>query len=94
MHWCMQTLLDPRCVQTDLTHVNILAELYAEAGQWLKVLDLIRDAEQRQMGEDGEAIPVDLQVGARTTHWASRHCSFPRLPLPPCRSRQGQRLRT
>ncbi|GAB4822338.1 hypothetical protein N2152v2_009384 [Parachlorella kessleri] len=57
--------------QTDLTHVNILAELYGEAGRWDAVLDLIQRAEQDLCGEGEEeeeesagGLPVDLQVKA------------------------------
>jgi Tetratricopeptide repeat len=46
--------------QTDLTHVNILAELFMERGGFLKALDLIRRVAQTLCAASG--LPVDLQV--------------------------------
>ena len=45
---------------TDLTHVNILAELYMEAGRYGDTLGLIA----RARGEHchGEGLPIDLTV--------------------------------
>ncbi len=49
-------------LQTDLTHVNILAELYCEAGQWAPALAICQRAERELLAPD-EQLPVDLKVG-------------------------------
>ncbi|PRW60262.1 general transcription factor 3C polypeptide 3 isoform X1 [Chlorella sorokiniana] len=53
--------------QTDLTHVNILAELYCEAGQWAPALAICQRAERELLGPD-EQLPVDLKVKAGAAH--------------------------
>ncbi len=45
----------------DLTHVNILAELYMEAGRFAEAAALISQAEAR-LGAGAGALPVDLTV--------------------------------
>lgn len=47
--------------EADLTHINILAELYMEAGKFASAADLIRRAEDRLCAGPG-ALPVDLMV--------------------------------
>ena len=47
--------------EADLTHINILAELYMEAGKFASAADLIRRAEGRLCAGPG-ALPVDLMV--------------------------------
>lgn len=49
------------CLQTDLTHVNILAELYCEAGQWGPALAICQRAERELLAPD-EQLPVDLKA--------------------------------
>ncbi|KAI7842713.1 hypothetical protein COHA_003644 [Chlorella ohadii] len=53
--------------QTDLTHVNILAELYCEAGQWAPALAICQRAERELLAPD-EQLPVDLKVKAGAAH--------------------------
>lgn len=55
------TLLPCAAVQTDLTHVNILAELYCESGQWGPALAICQRAERELLGPD-EELPVDLRA--------------------------------
>ena len=47
---------------TDLTHINILAELLMDAGQHERAWGLIRRAEQLPCMQDG--VPIDLTVRA------------------------------
>lgn len=51
----------PPHAQTDLTHINILAELYCDAGQWRDALAAVQHAEAALLGP-GEELPVDLRV--------------------------------
>lgn len=44
----------------DLTHINILAELYMEASQWSLAVDNIQYADSQLCGQAG--LPVELQV--------------------------------
>lgn len=48
-------------LQTDLTHINILAELYCEAGEWGPALAICQRAEREMLGPD-EQLPVDLKA--------------------------------
>lgn len=45
---------------TDLTHINILAELYMDAGKHEQASSLLRQAEQLPCMQDG--VPIDLKV--------------------------------
>lgn len=56
-------LLLPRLrpLQIDLTHINILAELYCDAGDWREALGIVQRAERELLGED-EELPIDLRV--------------------------------
>ena len=59
---CMwvQNLLEEHPDSSDLTHVNILAELLIKAQQPQQVLDLINGAAAEMCGDGG--VPVELQV--------------------------------
>ena len=46
----------------DLTHINILAELYMEASEWSLAVDNIQYAHSQLCGQAG--LPVELQVSA------------------------------
>jgi hypothetical protein len=48
--------------QTDLTHINILAELYCDGGLWAEALAVVEGAERKLLGPD-EELPIDLTVG-------------------------------
>ncbi|EFN59685.1 hypothetical protein CHLNCDRAFT_133218 [Chlorella variabilis] len=50
---------------TDLTHINILAELYCDAGQWAAALATVQRAERELLAPD-EELPIDLRVKAGT----------------------------
>ena len=58
---------------TDLTHINILAELYMEAGLYEQANTLIRRAERLLLDNDdndggrGGALPLDLTIKAGET---------------------------
>ena len=53
---------------TDLTHINILAELFMDAGKYEQASNLIRQAERLPCMQDG--VPVDLRVStAAAPHW-------------------------
>ena len=45
---------------TDLTHINILAELFMDEGKHEQAINLIRHAEQLPCMRDGK--PIDLTV--------------------------------
>ncbi|KAL4427748.1 hypothetical protein ABPG75_001837 [Micractinium tetrahymenae] len=53
--------------QADLTHINILAELHCDGGQWEPVLNLITKAEEEMLGPD-EELPIDLRIKAGMAH--------------------------
>ena len=57
---CLEAYLREYPLSADLTHINILAELYMEAGRYAETVDLIRRA-QRELCPDG-SLPVDLAV--------------------------------
>ncbi|PSC75147.1 general transcription factor 3C polypeptide 3 isoform X1 [Micractinium conductrix] len=63
----LQTHINSYPGQTDLTHVNILAELYCDAGQWDAVLTLVQFAENELLVGD-EELPIDLRVKAGAAH--------------------------
>ena len=58
---CLEGHLREHPLGADLTHVNILAELYMEAGKYGAAADLIQRAEARLCAGPG-ALPVDLTV--------------------------------
>ena len=55
------TSAPPPTPQTDLTHINILAELYCDAGQWAAALATVQRAERELLAPD-EELPIDLRV--------------------------------
>jgi hypothetical protein len=44
-----------------LTHINILAELFCDGGQWEAALGVVQRAE-RELLDPGEELPIDLKV--------------------------------
>lgn len=50
----------------DLTHVNILAELYMEATDWKLAVDVIQHAKHALCGQAD--LPVELQASCRHRH--------------------------
>ena len=57
---CLEAHLREHPLGADLTHINILAELYMEGGRYAETVDLIRRA-QGELCPDG-SLPVDLAV--------------------------------
>ena len=59
---------------TDLTHINILAELFMDAGQHEQAASLIRQAEHLPCMQHG--VPIDLRVSPLVVShlWRSRMC--------------------
>lgn len=56
---------------TDLTHINILAELFMDAGKYEQASNLIRQAERLPCMQDG--VPVDLRVSTvAVPYWDPR----------------------
>lgn len=58
---------------TDFTHVNILAELFMDAGLFEKTYMLIDRAESVLEGEDVGGMPMDLTVKAGA--WVGAGCT-------------------
>ena len=55
-----QELLSQHPEAGDLTHVNMLAELFIKMGQPQQVLDLVQEAATQLCGDEG--LPIELQV--------------------------------
>lgn len=83
----------PLCPQTDLTHINILAELHCDAGAWEAALAVVTRAEEELLGED-EELPIDLRVSCwhccccrccwrKHQGCRGRHVSVHPCPAPP-----------
>ena len=51
---------------TDLTHINILAELFMDAGKHEQAASLIRQAEHLPCMQHG--VPIDLRVSTLVSH--------------------------
>ena len=77
----LEEFIETHTAAGEQTHINILAELYMQQGQYSNVMVIIRKAELLAADQD---LPIDLQVSGALQGPGSRACGRYRGSARPC----------